>query len=345
MIIILKSNYSQKELDNLKLLVEKLGCEPIILKGTFNATINVLGDDTKIDIEQFQQQPGVQEVFRIASPFRLASRAFKKDDTIIKVGNAEFGPGKFVIMGGPCAVESEEQTLSIARAVKKAGAQVLRGGAYKPRTSPYAFQGLAEAGLKILQNAREETGLPVITEALDQRSLDLVYKYTDIIQIGTRNMQNFALLRDVSKLDKPVMLKRGMSSTIDEWLQAAEYILAGGNHQVMLCERGIRSFDSRYTRNVIDLGAIPVIKDLCHLPIVVDPSHGSGRKENVAPMSYASLAVGAHSILVDVHDNVSQALCDGQQALTPPDFEQLVNKCIQIATSLSVDVCGNSAKR
>lgn len=340
MIIILKPNYTQKDLDNLKQLIEKLGCEPIILKGTFNATINVLGDDTKIDINTFEQQPGVHEVFRIASPFRLASRTFKKENTIIKVGNAEFGSGKFVIMGGPCAVESAEQTMGIARAVKKAGAQVLRGGAYKPRTSPYAFQGLAEVGLKILKEAREETGLPVITEALDQRSLDLVYKYTDIIQIGTRNMQNFALLRDVSKLDKPVMLKRGMSSTIDEWLQAAEYILAGGNHQVMLCERGIRSFDARYTRNVIDLGAIPVVKDLCHLPIVVDPSHGSGRKENVAPMSYASLAVGAHSILVDVHDNAAQALCDGAHALTPPDFEVLVQQCVKMAPGLNVEVCG-----
>jgi 3-deoxy-7-phosphoheptulonate synthase len=345
MLIILKSTYTPKELDHLKKLIEHLGCEPIILKGTYNTTINVLGDDTKIDINLFEQQSCVQEVFRIASPFRLASRVFKKEDTIIKVRNAEFGPGKFVIMGGPCAVESHEQTMSIARAVKKAGAQVLRGGAYKPRTSPYAFQGLAEAGLKILDTARAETGLPVITEALDQRSLDLVYKYADIIQIGTRNMQNFALLRDVSKLDKPVMLKRGMSSTIDEWLQAAEYILAGGNHQVILCERGIRSFDSRYTRNVIDLGAIPVIKDLCHLPIVVDPSHGSGRKGNVAPMSYASLAVGAHSILVDVHDNASEALCDGQQALTPVDFVELVKNCVLIATALKIDVCGNSVKK
>ncbi len=338
MLIVLKPNCSAENLENLKKLVELQGCEPVILKGTFSTTINVLGDDTKIDINIFKQQKGVEDVIRIASPFRLASRKYKKEDTIIKVGNVEFGQGRFVIMGGPCAVETQEQTLSIARAVKKNGAQVLRGGAYKPRSSPYSFQGLAEEGLKILKAAREETGLPVITEALDQKSLDLVYKYTDIIQIGTRNMQNFALLKDVSKLDKPVMLKRGMSSTIDEWLLAAEYILAGGNLQVMLCERGIRSFDAKYTRNVIDLGAIPVVKDLTHLPVVVDPSHGSGRKENVAPMSYASLAVGADSILVDVHDNAGAALCDGQQAMTPEEFGQMVQKCKQLGTSLNIKV-------
>ena len=340
MLIILKENYTPDQLDKIKNMVEKHQCEPVVLKGKFSDTINVLGDDTKLDVNLFRQLEGVEEVIRISSPFRLASRKYKKEDTIIKVKNAVFGPNHFVIMGGPCAVESEHQTLTIARAVKKAGALVLRGGAYKPRTSPYSFHGLAEEGLKILAHAREETGLPVITEALDQRSLDLVYKYTDIIQIGTRNMQNFALLRDVSKLDKPVMLKRGMSATIDEWLMAAEYILAGGNRNVLLCERGIRSFDAKYTRNVIDLGAIPVVKDLTHLPVVVDPSHGSGRKENVIPMSLASLAVGAHSILVDVHHDAEAALCDGQQALTPPDFEGLINKCEELGKAMKISIRG-----
>jgi 3-deoxy-7-phosphoheptulonate synthase len=340
MIIILKSGHTQSQLDEVKLIVEKHQCEPILIKGTFKTTVNVLGDDTQIDADLFRQLAGVEEVIRIAAPYRLASRTFKKEDTTINIKGVTYGPGHFVIMGGPCAVESEDQTYRIARAVKKAGANVLRGGAYKPRTSPYAFQGMGEDGLKILRAVSDETGLPVITEALDSKSLEMVYKYGDIIQIGTRNMQNFSLLKEVSKLDKPVMIKRGMSSTIDEWLLAAEYVFAGGNHQVMLCERGIRSFDARYTRNVIDLGAVPVAKALSHLPVVVDPSHGSGRKENVIPMSLASLAVGADSILVDVHDDATKALCDGPQALTPPEFEGLVKKLHRVASALDIKIKG-----
>jgi 3-deoxy-7-phosphoheptulonate synthase len=273
-LIIMKSNHTAEELEHVKQRAEKYKCEPVVLKGTFKVTINLLGDDTKIDINMFKQIEGVEEVIQVSSPFRLASRQFKKEDTEITVRGVTYGPGRFVIMGGPCAVESEDQTLRIARAVKKAGANVLRGGAYKPRTSPYAFHGMGEDGLKILREASLETGLPVITEALDSQSLEMVYKYGDIIQIGTRNMQNFSLLREVGKLNKPVMIKRGMSSTIDEWLLAAEYVLAGGNSEVLLCERGIRTFDAKYTRNVIDLGAIPVVKFLSHLPVVVDPSHG-----------------------------------------------------------------------
>ncbi len=338
MLIVMKNEYTEKELAAVKLSIEKHGCEPVILKGTFNVTVNVLGDDTQIDPDHFRQLDGVHEVIRISSPYKLASRQFKKTDTTITVKGITFGPGRFVIMGGPCAVESEEQTMRIARAVKKAGANVLRGGAYKPRTSPYAFHGMGEDGLKILKAASDETGLPVITEALDSKSLEMVYKYCDIIQIGTRNMQNFSLLREASKLDKPVMVKRGMSATIDEWLLAAEYVLAGGNQQVLLCERGIRSFDARYTRNVIDLGAIPVVKSLSHLPVVVDPSHGSGRKENVAGMSLASLAVGADSILVDVHDEAAKALCDGPQAMSPDEFAELVIKCKKVAEILNIKI-------
>ncbi len=336
MLIVMKSDHTEQQLKEVEHQIESYGCEPIKLRGTFRVTINVLGDDTHIDPKRLQQLDGVHEVIRITSPFRLASRDFKKEDTIVRVRGVEYGPGRFVVMGGPCAVESEEQTMRIARAVRKAGGTVLRGGAYKPRTSPYAFHGLAEDGLKILAAASEETGLPVITEALDLKSLEMVYRYGDIIQIGTRNMQNFSLLREVGKLDKPVMIKRGMSATIDEWLLAAEYVLAGGNHQVMLCERGIRSFDARYTRNVIDLGAIPVVKALSHLPVVVDPSHGSGRRENVAPMALASLAVGAHSILVDVHDEACKALCDGPQAMDPEDFATLVEDCEKVAAAMGV---------
>jgi 3-deoxy-7-phosphoheptulonate synthase len=344
-LIIMKSNHTPEELSHVKGRAEKYNCEPIVLNGTFKVTINLLGDDTKIDINMFKQLEGVEDVIRVSSPYRLASRQFKKEDTEITVRGVTYGPGRFVIMGGPCAVESADQTLRIARAVKKAGANVLRGGAYKPRTSPYAFHGMGEDGLKILREASLETGLPVITEALDSKSLEMVYKYGDIIQIGTRNMQNFSLLREVGKLNKPVMIKRGMSATIDEWLLAAEYVLAGGNHQVMLCERGIRTFDAKYTRNVIDLGAIPVVKFLTHLPVVVDPSHGSGRKENVPGMSLASLAVGAHSILVDVHDDAEQALCDGPQALTPKDFTHIVEDCKRVAAALGVSIMDNSHQK
>ncbi len=344
MLIVMKKEHTPAQLDQVKLNVEKFSCEPIMLKGQFKVTINVLGDDTKIDPNLFRQLEGVEDVIRVGSPFRLASRDFKKEDSFVTVRGVTFGPGHFVIMGGPCAVESADQTFRIARAVKKAGASVLRGGAFKPRTSPYAFHGMGEDGLKILRDVSQETGLPVITEALDMKSLDLVYKYGDIIQIGTRNMQNFSLLREVGKLDKPVMVKRGMSATIDEWLLAAEYVLAGGNHQVMLCERGIRSFDARYTRNVIDLGAIPVVKALTHLPVVVDPSHGSGRKDNVIPMALASLAVGAHSILVDVHDEAAKALCDGPQALTPDEFSGLVDRCMKIGQVMDLKIIDNRKK-
>lgn len=337
MLIVMKPVHTEAQLKEVEKRVQDHGCEAVRLKGTFRETINVLGDDTKIDPKLFQQLEGVLEVIRVSAPFRLASRDFQKEDTEIRVKNVVYGPGRFVIMGGPCAVESEEQTMRIARAVRTAGASVLRGGAFKPRTSPYSFHGMAEEGLRILKAASEETGMPVITEALDSRSLELVYKYADIIQIGTRNMSNFSLLREASRLDKPVMIKRGMSATIDEWLLAAEYVLAGGNRQVMLCERGIRSFDARYTRNVIDLGAIPVVRALSHLPVVVDPSHGSGRKENVAPMALASLAVGAHSILVDVHDASAQALCDGPQALTPDAFGALVATCDKIGAVMNLD--------
>lgn len=255
----------------------------------------------------------------------LASRKHQAQDSRVKVGSVEFGSDQTVIIGGPCAVESEEQTLRIAKAVKAAGGQILRGGAFKPRTSPYSFQGMGVEGLKILKTARQETGLPVVTEALDIRGLESVYQYADLIQIGARNMQNFALLQEVGRLDKPVLLKRSMSGTIDEWLMAAEYILEQGNSQVILCERGIRSFD-HHSRNMLDLTAVPTVKDLSHLPVIVDPSHGTGRRDRVAPMSKASIAAGAHGVMIDVHDRPEEALCDGAQALLPQDFARLVQE-------------------
>ncbi len=253
----------------------------------------------------------------------LVGRKSPNHKTEIRVGDVVIGGNSFVVIAGPCAVESEEQTIRIAHAVKAAGGQILRGGAFKPRTSPYSFQGLGLEGLKILKKAREATGLPLITEALDIKSLEVVYEYTDIIQIGARNMQNYALLQEVGQLRKPVLLKRAMSGTLDEWLMAAEYILERGNSEVILCERGIRSFDS-HTRNMLDLTAVPILKNLSHLPVVVDPSHGTGRRELVAPLSRASLVVGASGIMVDVHDRPQEALCDGPQALLPQDFSDLV---------------------
>lgn len=334
MLIVFKSDYTQEQLDHAIERVKGVGCEPHVLRGTYKCTINVLGDDTKLDPEDFKRLDGVEDVLYVFHPYRLVGREYQKQETEITVKGVTFGPKTFVVMAGPCAVESEEQAVRIARAVKKAGARVLRGGAYKPRSSPYAFQGMGKDGLKILKAAGAETGLPVITEALDPPSLEAVYEYGDIIQIGTRNMQNFSLLKEVGKLDKPVLLKRGMSSTIDEWLMAAEYIVAGGNAQVMLCERGIRSFDARYTRNVVDLGAVPVIRALSHLPVVIDPSHGTGRRDAIGPMTLASLAVGANSVLIDVHDKPEDALCDGAQALVPELFEGIMKTLRPMAQAL-----------
>lgn len=334
MLIIFKKDPKPKSVENLMARVRDAGCEPHLIRGLFKVTINIIGDDRKLDPGKFKSLPDVEEVIQVSKPFFLASREFKADPTVIEVGGVRFGGGTFVMMAGPCAVESTEQTMRIAQGVSEGGAHLLRGGAYKPRTSPYNFQGMGEEGLKILKQAREETGLPVITEALDPKSLELVYKYADIVQIGTRNMQNFALLKEAGKLDKPVLLKRGMSSTIDEWLMAAEYILAAGNMRVMLCERGIRSFDSRYTRNVVDLCAIPVVRSLSHLPIVVDPSHGTGRKDAILPMTLASVAAGADAVLMDVHDRPEEALCDGAQAIGPTEFKEIMGQVWNMAKTL-----------
>ncbi len=253
----------------------------------------------------------------------------------IRVRNLILGSGHFAVIGGPCAVESEEQTVRIAKAIKDAGAHILRGGAYKPRSSPYSFQGLGRKGLQILEVARQETGLPVVSEVLDVRDLDAVYQYVDILQIGTRNMQNFSLLKEVGRMDKPVLLKRGVAATIDEWLFAAEYILSAGNPQVILCERGIRGFD-QHTRYLTDLGAVAVVRGLSHLPVIVDPSHGTGRREIVAPLARASIAVGAQGVMIEVHDRPHEALCDAQQAVSPKEFKQIVTDLKKLSQPLNV---------
>jgi 3-deoxy-7-phosphoheptulonate synthase len=334
MLIIFRSDCTQDEMDAVVQRLRSAGCEPPLLKTACRTTIQLQEADSPLDPEDFRKLPGVSDVVSVMKPYRLVSRLSREEDTEIRVKGVTFGPRSFVVMAGPCAVESEAQALRIARAVKRAGAQILRGGAFKPRSSPYSFQGMGLEGLQILKRASEETGLPVITEALDSRSLEQVYEYADIIQIGTRNMQNFSLLKEVGKLDKPVMLKRGMSATIDEWLQSAEYLMSNGNQQILLCERGIRSFDAEYSRNVVDLGAVPVVRSLSHLPIVIDPSHGTGRRDAIEPLSLASLAVGANAVLVDVHDQPQNARCCGAQAISPEAFGQLVERCRQIAAAL-----------
>jgi 3-deoxy-7-phosphoheptulonate synthase len=277
--------------------------------------------------------PGVETVTPISRPFKLASREFHPQDTVVRVRGHAIGDGSLAIMGGPCSVESRDQLLETADAVRAAGATVLRGGAFKPRTSPYSFQGLGEQGLRILAEARERTGLPVVTEAVDVEGVDLVERYADAIQVGARNMQNFSLLKRVGRARKPVLLKRGMSATLEEFLMSAEYILAEGNYQVVLCERGVRTF-SDFSRNTLDLAVVPAVERLSHLPILVDPSHGTGRREKVAPLSRAAAAVGADGLLIEVHHDPDRALSDGPQSLTPDAFARLVEELRQIAPVL-----------
>ncbi|OIO08866.1 MAG: 3-deoxy-7-phosphoheptulonate synthase [Elusimicrobia bacterium CG1_02_63_36] len=334
MLILMDADHKKEQLDRVVAKIEELGFKPHVLPGAQSTAVGITGNSRPLDPRIFEQLEGVKQAIPVTKPYKLAGRDFAGGDTRIPVGAAPaIGGETFVVMAGPCAVESEEQTVRIAKLVKARGAHFLRGGAFKPRTSPYAFQGLGEDGLKILKTAREETGLPVITEALDQPSLTLVYKYADIIQIGARNMQNFALLKEAGKLDKPVMLKRGLSATIDEWLMSAEYIMSEGNKAVMLCERGIRTFSS-HTRNTLDLNAVPVVQKLSHLPVIVDPSHGTGLRDKVAPLARASAAVGAHGVMIEVHDRPHEALCDGPQAMSPDAFESLMGQLRRIAAAL-----------
>ncbi len=337
MLVLMHKDHRPEDLEQVLACITRLGFQSHVLPGEHSLAIGVTGNQSSQAREQLSQLDGVKEVIRVSSPFKLAGRSFNPADSVIKVGSACFGPGHFVLMAGPCAVESEEQTLRLAHKVKAAGAHILRGGAYKPRTSPYSFHGMGVEGLKILAQARQETGLPVVSEALDMESLDAVYEYADMIQIGTRNMQNFTLLKAAGQLDKPVLLKRGLSATIDEWLMAAEYILSEGNERVVLCERGLRHYDP-YTRNLLDLGAVLVIKELSHLPVVIDPSHSLGRREMVLPAARAALAIGAQGLLVDVHDRPAEALCDGPQAISPESFQQMQTQLTALGSVLGIQV-------
>jgi len=324
MLILLDADHSREQLAVVVARVESLGYKAHVIPGATGTAVGITGNSGALDPRDFEVLGGVKQAIPVTKPYKLAGRDFQHADTVVQIApGLAIGAGRFIVMAGPCAVESREQTLRIARSVKAAGAHVLRGGAFKPRTTPYAFQGLGEEGLKILAEARAETGLPVVTEAIDPASLELVYKYADIVQIGARSMQNFSLLREAGKLDKPVLLKRGLSATVDEWLQSAEYLLAEGNQRIILCERGIRTFSS-HTRNTLDLNAVPVVQKLSHLPVMVDPSHGTGLRDKVVPLARAAAAVGAHGVIIEVHDRPEEALCDGPQAMPPEDFAALV---------------------
>ena len=314
--------------------IELLGFRPHVMPGAERTAVGITGNHGPIDPAEFETLPNVAEAIRVSKPYKLVSREVKPDDTVVRIGNVNVGGPELALCAGPCSVEGREQIVEAARAVKAAGAQLLRGGAYKPRTSPYSFQGLGEEGLKYLAEAREKTGLAVITEAIDVETIDLVEQYADCIQIGARNMQNFSLLRRAGRSRKPVLLKRGMSSTLEEFLMAAEYILSEGNYQVVLCERGVRTF-SDHTRNTLDLSVVPAVKTLSHLPIIVDPSHGTGRRDKVHPMALAAIAAGASGLIVEVHPNPDRALSDGFQSLDPEQFRELVGDCRAISELLT----------
>jgi 3-deoxy-7-phosphoheptulonate synthase len=312
----------------------------LVIKGTERTIIGVKGDTSRITQDQedaVRAMEGVEEVMRILKPFKLASREFRKAGTVVSVRGKRIGGRKVCVMAGPCAVEGREKLLDVAVRVGRAGAAFIRGGAFKPRTSPYSFQGLGEEGLKYLDEARKTTGLPVVTELMDPRDMEVIQKYADVIQIGARNMQNFRLLLEVGLSKKPVVLKRGLSASIKEWLMAAEYIMSNGNHNVILCEGGIRTFETE-TRNTLDLSAVPVLKQLTHLPVIVDPSHGVGKWELVAPMAKAAVAAGADGLMIEVHSNPEEALSDGEQSLSPDAFKKLMAELRPVARAVGRDL-------
>ncbi len=325
MIVVMKEGASQKEIEHVIDKLKEVGVDTHVSEGKYRTIIGVIGEEDVVAVVPLEVFPGVEKVMPVLKPYKLVSREFKPEDTIIKIGDSLIGGDYFVVIAGPCSVESEEQVLATAEAVKDAGATMLRGGAFKPRSSPYSFQGLGEEGLKILAKARDVTGLPIATEVMDTRDVALVAKYADVLQVGARNMQNFQLLTEVGKQHKPVLLKRGFSSTIEEFLMAAEYVAKAGNKNIILCERGIRTFET-YTRNTLDISAIPLIKSLSHLPIIVDPSHATGRIDLVEPLSLAAIAAGANGLMIEVHRNPEEALCDGSQSLTPASFAEIMKK-------------------
>jgi 3-deoxy-7-phosphoheptulonate synthase len=330
MLIVMKADASKEDVAAVEKRIRELGFSPNEIPGSTRLAIGITGNQGPVDAGIFTVMSGVADAVPVSKPWKLVSREVKPDDTVVKIAGAQIGGGKFGVIAGPCAVESREQVDTAATAVKAAGAHFLRGGAFKPRTSPYGFQGLKEEGLKILADARAKTGLPVVTEVMDTRDVELVARYADVLQIGARNMQNFSLLEAAGAQKKPVMLKRGLSATINEFLLAAEYILKQGNYSVVLCERGIRTFETM-TRNTLDLGSIPLIKRLTHLPIIIDPSHGTGDRASVPALARAAVALGADGLMVEVHPQPEKALSDGPQSLTPEGFAKLMESVRAIA--------------
>ncbi|MEW5762098.1 MAG: 3-deoxy-7-phosphoheptulonate synthase [Bacillota bacterium] len=332
MIVVMEPGASPEEIRKVEEKLRELGFLTHPIYGRERTVIGAVGDK-RVAADFLLNWPGVDRIVPILKPYKLVSRELKPEKTVVRIGNVAVGAGKPVIIAGPCAVESEAQLMEAARAVKQAGAHLLRGGAFKPRTSPYSFQGLEEEGLKLLARAREATGLPVVTEAVDTRDVELVAAYADVIQVGARNMQNFRLLREVGRAGKPVLLKRGLAATVEEWLMAAEYIAAAGNGQIILCERGIRTYEPAL-RNTLDLSAIPLVQQLSHLPVIVDPSHATGNWRLVTPLARAAVAAGADGVMVEVHPDPANALCDGPQSLTPVSFAQMVREVETVAYSI-----------
>ncbi len=341
----MKKDCQEADITDVMRRLDQCGLKGHLSRGVERTVIGVVGVTAAVPElhERIELIPGVEEVVPISKPFKLSSREFEPQDTVIRVGNVDIGGDELVVMAGPCAAETREQVMSTARAVKSAGANILRGGAFKPSTSPYSFRGLGEEGLKILTEAKEETGLPLITEVLTPGDVELLVKYADILQVGARNMQNFVLLDEVGRANRPVMLKRGISATIQEWLLAVEYILSQGNRQVILCERGIRTFET-YTRNTMDISAIPILNKLTHLPIIADPSHGTGKWYLVAPMALAAVAAGADGLMVEVHPTPDAALKDGAQSLTFENFEALMKQVAPVAAAVRRGMAGTGKR-
>ena len=337
MVVVMQERASEAEIQSVIAQLIEMGFDVHRSTGSSRTVIGAVGNGNG-DPQLLEVQPGVHEVLRITEPYKLASRTFKPDNTVVAVGDVRIGGDEVIVMAGPCSAESEEQVEATAAAVKRAGAKVLRGGAFKPRSSPYSFQGLGEEGLRMLRSAADRHGLKLVTEVMEIAQIEMIERYGDILQVGARNMQNFSLLRELGRSRKPILLKRGISATIEEWLLSAEYVLAGGNTDVMLCERGIRTFES-YTRNTLDISAIPVVQKLSHLPILVDPSHGTGRRDKVAPMARAAVAGGADGLLIEVHNDPDHARSDGAQSLFPAQFERLMAELRIIAPAIGRSVC------
>ena len=325
MVVVMKPGTAKQDIDALVAKLKKMNLDVGITNGVGCTILGLVGDTTAVDMDKISINPHVERVMRVQEPYKKANRKFHPEDTVVTVGSAKIGGGSFSVIAGPCSVESEAQICEVAEDVKRSGAALLRGGAFKPRTSPYSFQGMGTAGLELLLEAKKKTGLPIVTEIMDPRMAELFEEEVDVVQVGARNMQNFELLKEVGKMSKPILLKRGLSNTYEEWIMSAEYIMAAGNENVILCERGVRTFET-YTRNTLDVSAIPAVKQMSHLPVIVDPSHAAGMYWMVEPLALAAVAAGADGLIIEVHNDPAHAKCDGQQSLTPEKFQHLMDK-------------------